>query len=243
MRMKTSNKILLGLLLCAFGYLTFAQITLHVKYENNDLISTEQYNAHFYDEHPFENIKHINITSLAMCEILPSATVKLSVEKSSIQYVQYKVAGDTLVITGQYPTTHSANSILNSSPQNVRLYMPPGVPVQATRANLNVGGNKAMANAGTFNFNLDNCNLFTRYHFYADSVNRYFNSFIIAAKNQSRIEFYHNDHFKVIQAQLAYSSINDYGAKIEQMNITPDSNSTIIVSGPNVNKLNTSTIR
>ena len=36
MNMKTSNKILLGILLISFGYLACAQIALHIKYAKQD---------------------------------------------------------------------------------------------------------------------------------------------------------------------------------------------------------------
>jgi len=241
--MKTSNKILLGLLLCSFGYLTFAQLALHVKYTNNDYISPQQYNEHFYDERILENIKHISINSIALCEILPSTAVKLSVEKGKMAYAKFNVSGDTLVITGQYPGAPTANYILNTSPQNIRLYIPPGIPVNAKSSNLDILGTRKAAGAGSFYFQLDNANLFTRFRYYNDSVNRYFGNFIVHATNESQVILYHNDYFDSINVQLTHSLINDNQAKIKQLAVQPDSNSTVIISGRNIQKLNPGAIK
>src|SRR5437868_4424405 len=100
MIMKTSNKILLSILLVGFGYLAFAQIGLHIKYVNKDATAPAIFHAYFNDDYSFNNIKHVRITGIAQCHILYGDSVKLSVEKSNINYVRFTVIGDTLVLYG-----------------------------------------------------------------------------------------------------------------------------------------------
>ena len=126
MIMKTSNKILLGILLIGFGYLAYAQIALHIKYVNKDFTDPAKYNAFFYNEYKFNKVSHVRITGLAECNIIFSDSVKLSVEKSGINYVTFNISGDTLIVNGESHSDISANYKLNRSPQNVKLYLPAG---------------------------------------------------------------------------------------------------------------------
>ena len=107
--MKTSNKILLGILLTGFGYLACAQIALHIKYVNNDYTDPAKYNAFFYDEYKFSNVRHVRITGLAECNVIFSDSVKLSMRKAGSTIVTFNVRTDTLVIDGEYHSDISAN--------------------------------------------------------------------------------------------------------------------------------------
>jgi hypothetical protein len=243
MIMKTSNKILLGVLLIGFGYLAYAQIALHIKYVNNDFTDPEKYNAYFNDEYKFNHVNHVRITGLAECNIIFSDSVKLSVEKSDINYVKFNVSGDTLIVDGEYHSDISANYKLNRSPQNVRLYLPAGTDLFAFNSNINVKGKNKQDNGYSYRFDLTGCNLFTRYNNGIDSLARYFNSFIVTARKNSQVILFHNDHFKTLDVQLDHSLINDYHANIEQMNVATDSSSVVVITGRNINKLNSSVIK
>jgi hypothetical protein len=241
--MKTSNKILLGILLTGFGYLAYAQIALHIKYVNKDFTDPAKYNAFFYDEHKFNHVSHVRLTGLAECNISFSDTVKLSIEKSGVSYVTFNMRGDTLIVKGEYYSDISANHKLYSSPQNVKLYLPAGIDLFALNSNINVKGNNKQDNGHSYRFDLTGCNLFTRYNNGIDSLDRYFNILNVNARKNSQVILFHNDYFKTLDVALDHSMINDYHAKIERMNITTDSSSVVVVTGGNINKLNSAVIK
>ena len=236
--MKTSNKILLGILLTGFGYLAYAQIALHIKYVNKDFTDPAKYNAFFYDEYKFNHINHVRLTGLAECNIIFSDSVKLSIEKSDVSYVTFNVRGDTLIINGEYHSGISANQKLYRSPQNVKLYSPAGIDVLAFNSNINIKGNNKHDSGYSYRFDLTGCNLFTRYNNGIDSLDRYFDNLVINEGKDSQVILFRNDHFKTVDVALDHSMINDYHAKIERMNITTDSSSVVVVTGGNINKLN-----
>src|SRR6185295_11691831 len=97
---------------------------LHIKYANRDFTDPEKYNTFFYDEYKFNNVKHIIIKGLAACEVISSDSIKLSVERSGINYIKFNISADTLIVFGGYPAERSADYKLNSSPQNLRLFLP-----------------------------------------------------------------------------------------------------------------------
>ena len=236
--MKTSNKILLGILLTGFGYLAYAQIALHIKYVNKDFTDPAKYNAFFYDEYKFNHVNHVRLTGLAECNIIFSDSVKLSIEKSDVNYVTFNVSGDTLIINGEYHSGISANQKLYRSPQNVKLYSPAGIDVLAFNSNINIKGNNKQDGGYSYHFDLTGCNLFTRYNNGIDSLDRYFDNLVINGGKDSQVILFRNDHFKTVDVALDHSMINDYHAKIERMNITTDSSSVVVVTGGNINKLN-----
>jgi len=236
--MKTSNKILLGILLTGFGYLAYAQIALHIKYVNKDFTDPAKYNAFFYDEYKFNHVNHVRLTGLAECNIIFSDSVKLSIEKSDVNYVTFNVSGDTLILNGEYHSGISANQKLYRSPQNVKLYSPAGIDVLAFNSNINIKGNNKHDSGYSYRFDLTGCNLFTRYNNGIDSLDRYFDNLVINEGKDSQVILFRNDHFKTVDVALDHSMINDYHAKIERMNITTDSSSVVVVTGGNINKLN-----
>ena len=241
--MKTSNKILLGILLTGFGYLACAQIVLHIKYVNNDYTDPTKYGAFFYDEYKFSNVRHVRLTGLAQCNVNFSESVKLSIEKSGVNYSTFNVRTDTLVIDGEYHSDISANHKLYSSPQNVKLYLPAGIDLVAVNSNIDIRGNNKPDSGYSYRFNLTGCNLFTRYNNGIDSLDRYFNILNVNAGKNSQVILFRNDHFRTVDVALDHSMINDYHAKIDRMNITTDSSSVVVVTGGNINKLNSSVIK
>ena len=241
--MKTSNKILLGILLISFGYLACAQLALHVKYAKQDFTNPGKYNAFFYNEYKFGNIKHVRIRGLAECQVISSDSVKLSVEKSSLNYIKFNISGDTLFIYGEYPADRSADYKLNRSPQNINLYLPSNSDIYAFNSNINVKGNRIPGNQRSYHFDLTGCNLFTRYRYGMDSLDRYFDTLIVNARKNSQVILFHNDHFKTLDIRLDHSLINDFHAKIERANIVTDSSSVLVIGGGNISKLNTTAIK
>ena len=242
--MKTSNKILLVILLAGFGYLVFAQVALHIKYVNKDATPPAAYNAYFNDDYSFNNIKHVRITGIAQCHILYGDSVKLSVEKSNISYVKFMVSGDTLVLYGQYANGRTADYRIYMTPQNATLYIPAGVDVYAVNSNINTRGGRGQANAQSPRFDLTNCDLYTRYSIGgADTLDRYYDTLNVTARKNSQVILFRNDHFKALAFQLDHSVFSDVQAKIDRADISADSASLLVLTGNNISKLNTSVIK
>lgn len=241
--MKTSNKILLGVLLVSFGLLASVQIALYVKYTNKDFTSAAKYNAFFRNYYALANIKHVRINSLAQCLVVFADSANLSIEKSNIHYVNFNVNGDTLILSAEHTNDTSYGYKLNMSPQNVTLYIPAGIDVRAYNSNIELKGSSNQAKNVSCNLDITNCSLYTRRGWYIDSLNRYFDTLTITARKKSEICLFHNDNFKAISVELDHSLINDYSAKIAALTVMPDTNSTVIISGQNLNKLNATAIR
>ncbi len=240
--MKTSNKILLGFLLAGFGFIAAAQIGLHVKYVHKEYITPEQYITSFYDEYKLPNIKHVRLMGTAACKIIPSDITELKIEKSSIAYKKFDVSGDTLFIYGEYPSSHASSIKLNRMAQNVRLYVPGAVDVYAINSDIEVQGGQTVDKGASWHFTINNSVLNSREGSTLDSVNRYFDTLSVVAQN-SQVLLFHSDHFKAVNVQFDHSLIDDRKAEIGQVNITTDSTSVIIVSGRNMNKLNSIIIK
>jgi hypothetical protein len=242
MTMKTSNKILLGFLLVGFGFLAATRIRLHVKYTHNDYVTPEQYNSSFYDEYTLSDIKHVRLLGVAQCQVIPSNSTKLQVEKSGMSYIKFNVSRDTLFIHGEFPADHPSGIKVNRNSQGVKVYLPRGINIYAINSDIEVLGNKTAVDGGSWHFDINSCILNSRENnLYSDSVNRYFDTLSVNAK-YSRVMLFRYDHFKAVNVRLDHSLIEDRKATIGQVNLITDSSSILNISGGNINKLNSTII-
>jgi len=241
--MKTSNKILLWLLLVVLGYMACAQIALHIKYVNKDTTDAATYNALIFDDYAFNNIKNIKVNGLSSCDIFFADSVKLFVEKSVISYARFRVSGDTLILYGVYSGGSLADNRFYMSPQRVKLYMPAHINVYALNANIYVRGAGDSNHIHSCRFDIANSGLYTRLFYGADSLDRYFDTLSVTARNNSFVSLFKNDHFNMLNVNLDHSLINDFHAKIQQSAIAADSNSAVVLGGENITKLNSTAIK
>ena len=241
--MKTSNKILLGILLISFGYLACAQIALHTKYIRHSSTDAAKYKTFFYKSYTFSNIRKVGLAGLATCEVIFSDSIKLQVEKSSFNYVSFNVNGDSLVISGEHPAERSANYKLNRPTQNIKLYLPAKTAIYAFNSNVKVKGERKNSMALSYHFDLTESNLFTRYNYGADSLERYFDTLSVTARKNSQVILFYNDHIKTLAAKLDHSLVNDYHAKIGRADLITDSSSVLVIAGANMNKISAATIK
>ncbi|HWB28308.1 MAG TPA: hypothetical protein VG738_22705 [Chitinophagaceae bacterium] len=241
--MKKSNKILLTLSLGIFGFLATSQVILHYKYVNKKATPYGKFEAFFYNEYKPVGIHHVMIEDIARIQLLQADSEKLLIEKSDLQYASYKTSGDTLIIKGYNPAEHGLNYRPNYSPQDIKLFMPAGDDVYAINSTVSLRGAGVSAKASSWHVKLYNSGFYTRLDNYTDSVDRYFDTVFVDAASKSGVFLYRNDKFKNINARLDSSLINDDKAKIDSIHILTDSNSTVIVNGNNIFKLNTSVIK
>lgn len=222
--MKTSNKILLGILLICFGFFISAHMVLREKYLNKKFVAGDKVNAIFSNEYHLPAVKFIALERLNECEIVPADTAVLMIEKGPFHNVAYHVMGDTLFINGNNKYNHWAT-------EKVKLYIPTVKSITATDCNLSIKGSRDSTKSKNYYFELNNGHLFTRYYFADSSFKRYFDTVSVNAKNNSEVLLYKKDYFKSIQLNLNNSVFQERNAKNEQISITADSSSTIITGG------------
>lgn len=237
--MKTSNKILLTFLIVGFGFLTISRVCLYYKYIHKLNTPDEVFNHYYYNEFKLPALKNVIIENIAECQLYASTTPKLMIEKHGTKYASYTLHGDTLIVTGYTAKEQEDGTKLNRSPQEVNLYLPPGIAVKASRSNIGISGNITEAGALPYHITLDYSTLNTRVHFFRDTVNRYFDTVYITAKNRSGIYFGKHDFFSHVYTSLDSSEINDGKATINDFRVSSNSSSVIIATGNNITKLNT----
>jgi len=236
--MKTSNKILLVFLIAGFGYLTTSRVWLYNKYIHHETTTEEVFNNYYYAQYNLPVIKHARIENIAECDIYLSASPKLMMQKNGTRYASYTIHGDTLIVQGYKDQGLDDNTKLNRSPQEVNLYLPPGVDIIASRSNIGLRGNITQAAAIPYRITLDYSTLNTRVHFFRDTVNRYFDTVYVTAKNKSGIYFSKHDFFNHVYTRLDSSEISDGRATINNLTVSSDSSSVVIATGNNITKLN-----
>lgn len=241
--MRTSNKIIAAILLAVFGYLTVAQVALHAKYADNKYITPDEYESKFYNQYKLAGINHVYVEDIAECHILPADAVKLSLEDGPVNYVSYTIHGDTLNVLGVYAEIHLNNKPRYNSSQDVRLYLPTGTDVRALNSNIDVKGNKEGVIPRSYRFTLDNCTLYTRMNSFKDSLNRYFDTIAVNARNNSRVELYQCEHIKMLNVSLYTSVIDDRYAQIGHITLIADRKSIVVLSGDNIKNLNSTIIK
>lgn len=237
--MKTSNKILLVFLVTGFGFITTSRLWLYNKYIHHQATPEADFNNYYYSQYNLPAIKHALIENIAECELYQSASSKLMIGKSGARYASYSVHGDTLIVKGNTQEGQDENIKLNRSSQEVNLYLPPGVSIIACRSNISILGNIAQTHSKPYHIALDYSTLNTRVHFFRDTVNRYFDTVYVIAKNKSGIYFSKHDFFNQVYTTLANSEINDGRAVINDFSVSSDSSSVVIATGNNITKLNT----
>ncbi|HVX51747.1 MAG TPA: hypothetical protein VHB48_16415 [Chitinophagaceae bacterium] len=236
--MKTSNKILLVLFLSIFGFIVITEALLSAKYGKNDYTPEDEFNTYYYYQQNFINIHHVYLNGLAQCQVYTADTTKLMLEKASLSYAEFYVHADTLFVKGVKQHSLDAEGKAVHSPQEVRLYIPASTTITAINSNIGVDGDKPVTLIKPRTIILNNSNLYTRYYSNRDSVNRYFDTLTVFAKNKSGVYLFHNDYFKKIDIVLDSSIFNDSNAKIDDLHITADTSSTVVVNGTNIPKLN-----
>jgi len=227
--MKTSNKILLGILIVCFGFFITAHLILHGKYVRKEFVSPSNAGAFFFHEHPLPVFHYVRLNRLGDCELISSDTAKLLIEKSPFNTVDYHISGDTLVVNGSDKWDRWATP-------RVKLYIGQIKAFTVTDCYINIKGDRDSSDRRNYRFNLNNGHLFTRYYFTDSAVNKYFDTLLVKATNNSEVVLNKRDYFKAIHIQLNNSAFQDKNAKREKMNITADSSSVVVTGGKDYNR-------
>lgn len=237
--MKTSNKILLVFFIVGFGFLLGTRVVLYSRYVNNKYTPEADFNAYYYAQYSLPQVKYVRIENIAECQLFTSAAPKLMVQKNGSRYASYAVHGDTLIVKGYVGHEQDDNYKLNRSPQEIKLYLPAGADITAIKSNIGVRGDTLKANAAPMHIVLDYSSLNTRMYFFRDTVNRYFDTLFVTAKNRSGVYFSRHDFFKGAHIILDSSVIDDGRATINNYKVAASNGSVVVATGNNITKLNT----
>lgn len=224
--MKTSNKILIGILLISFGFAITSHIVLHDKYLRRDFVPKDKAANFFFDVHKLNQPKFIKLYRLDACNIKPGAQPLLSIEKGPIKNVNYTIKNDTLIIHGD----SSANQW--ASPQ-VILELPFMPVIDIKDCKVIMEGSSDTLGQPDFQLFMNNGHLYTR-HIYDDTVlEKHFGTLKVTAANNSEVVLYRKDYFNNVDLDLSSSVFQERSAKHKNISIRSDSNSTIVTGGKN----------
>lgn len=227
--MKTSNKILLGILMVCFGFFISSHLILHGKYVRKEFVLPAKADAFFFHEHTLPIIHYVQLNRLDGCELISSDTAKLLIEKSPFNTIDYRVSGDTLFVNGSDKWARWATP-------RVKLYIPQVKSFIVTDCNVNIKGNRDSTDRRNYHFELNNGHLFTRYYFTDSAFNKYFDTLSINARNSSEVVLNKRDYYKLIDVNLDNSAFLEKNAKREKINITADSTSIVVTGGKDYNR-------
>ncbi len=222
--MKTSNKILIGILLVSFGFAITSHVVLRGKFLRGDFISKNKMANFFYDVHALTQPKFIKLYKLDACCIKQGAKPLLSIEKGLIRNVNYIVKNDTLVIYGDSAANQWA------SPR-VKLELPVVSFVDIRDCKVIIEGSRDSSSGTNFRLSMNNGHLYTRQPYGDTVIKKYFGVIEATATNNSEIVLYRKDSFNNINLDLSNSTFYERNAKYNDINIRSDSNSTIVTGG------------
>ncbi|MEX6689867.1 hypothetical protein QTN47_20335 [Danxiaibacter flavus] len=229
--MKTSNKILAGILLISFGFAITSHFVLHSKFLRRDFVSKDKVATFFYDIYPLNQPGFIKLYRLNACYIKPGKQARLSVEKSLIKNIKYIVINDTLIIHGD-----SSASQWTSPKVVLELATIPFADVK--NCNVYIEGSRDSLIPPDFQLAMNYGHLYSRQPYGDTVVAKFFGRLKVNASNNSEIVLYKKDHFNNIDLNLDNSVFQERNAKHKNISITSDSSSTIVTGGRNFLLLN-----
>jgi len=238
--MRTSNKILLSVILIPMLILTSIHVALYAKYKSGNYVSMKTVVEDQFVHNHLKNVHYVVAHGLESFRIIPSDTLQLEVEKYKQGFVRFEVIGDSLVIYGDSTIIRadSTHDIMRS-PQQVNLYLPSAEKISTDFCEMTLEISEDSMKAKSYHFDLDNSsNLRFSYNDYKDSSYKYINSLSIKAAHSSSIEFSTYKSIGDLKLDLSESTFDDKDAQIKKLTITADKSSSITLKGDNLKKLN-----
>ena len=237
--MRTSNKILLGILLLPLFILASLNAALYAKYKSGHYTTMKSVKEDRYTRRPLKNIHKIAVYGLENLRIIPSDTMRLEIERDSRGHLHYTINGDSLIIHGDTTITRPGGARdTERSYQDVNLYLPSSAIIAADNSGVNIRGSKDSLKAASYQLTLTNAASLTVADNGADSNPVYFKSFIIKASNAPQIELAPHARISDLQLSMIESVFNDNGASIDKLTVNADKTSNITLKGDNIGRMN-----
>jgi hypothetical protein len=234
--MKTSNKILLGVLLAFMLILTSLHLALFAKYKSGDFASAEQIPDNM-DRHSLPAIKYVSITGLVNCYLISHAEKpSIEINKEGKSRIAYKVVGDTLVVTGDSAATKEDYERGLRNHQLVNLKLPATEQVKLTYGSLFILGGDDSAQAPSYSIELvTNAHLGIIQREPA-TTKAFFNRLNLVT-NKSNVELDDKTMINELNVRSVASNLIYKQASIKHMTMDVDSNTAVTLSGKNLKSL------
>ena len=240
--MRTSNKILLGLLLTAILLFTGLFTAVRVKFANGNIIERKNgggyYGTAWSDDYRIkETIKSVSISGQMDIMIIPSDSAKIVIGKMGDSLTRYRVQDGVLIIDMDTAKIHpDKNGQTVVVHKHIELFLPNVDSIHVVNSRIQLRKIKGPDQAKTvYNFDLDNTEL-TIEHDYRFPDTTFYDVIRVNARHTSTVHF--NGPLRVGSAGIKLNSANfeDRQAYFDELSIQSDSSSSINIKGHNLRK-------
>lgn len=233
--MRTSNKILLGLILTAILLFAGLFITVRVKYANGAIVKRDPVNS-WSDVHRLQGtIKSISISRLNNILIVPSDSAKLEIWKGGEGVVKWRLENGVLYVEGDTTSNDRRNGKYIAY-GHIELFIPNVDSIHAVSSHITV---KNIADSGAlkpaYNFQLSETELaFENGQRDADAT--FYDAIRVNAGQGSLLRFDGFIHVNTLEANLRNSRLEEGQTFFNKLSIKTDSVSTFSLKGQNLRK-------
>jgi hypothetical protein len=234
--MKTSNKILLSVLLAAILILTGLHLALYAKIKNSDFVSSGKIPDEM-ERYSLPVIKNVSITGLVNCQLISYGEQPgIEIHKEGKRRISYKVEGETLVITGDSTATKETYEHGERNNVLVNLRLPATAQIKLAYGSLWLSGGYDSAHAPSYAIELATDAYLGIMHHEPEATNVFFNSLNLVI-NKSSIELNNKTVIDELHVQSHASHFICQQASIRQMTMNVDSKSTVFMQETNLKSL------
>ncbi len=238
--MRTSNKLILGILIGPLLILTLLNLALYAKYKAGNYVSFKSVQEDRFIRMSLPNISHIAVYGLENVRIVSSDSLKLEIEKDSRGHLHYAIKGDSLIIHGDSVITrYNGTTDVERSYQDVNLYLPIApATILADNSGITVKGTKDSVKAASYYFSVVNNATVKVDQDGDDTTHVYFKGLTIHASHAAGIELTAATRINDLQLTMIESPFADNGASIDKLTIEADKKSSVFLKGDNLQKVN-----
>lgn len=237
--MKTSNKILVGLVLTIALILTAIHVGLYARYKKGEFYTMESLHEEAYEKHSISGVNKISVSGLQVFDIIPSDTLMLEIEKhnNNNNIVRFVQKGDSLVIAGDTAVRENDGSIQRlRSYQSVILHLPASFAVTIKNCDAHFKGAGDTAKAPSFDLNVFESSVTFGETRNSGTGISYFNKINMVAVNGNMV-FFNDVVTKELSVSLRAAQLEDQGMDVNKITVDADNNSSVNLKGVNLKKL------
>jgi len=238
-KMRTSNKILLTILLAIMTVFTGIHVALYAKYKSGSYTNFQDVQIGNIDRHDLKKMSHISITGLENVAIFPADTFHVDIEKIGFGEVSLNIEGDSLILRGD-STIKQPNKpdYVRRSNKNVSIYVPSDQIIVVNNSSLQLNGTVAPDKSQSYQFILKNeSDIRLNENDWNDSTIKYYRKLNILTGNSCKIELTAHAHIDELNLMLTGTEFTDRNAVINRLAVHSDSLSSLQISGGNLMNL------
>lgn len=233
--MRTSNKILTGLLLVTILVFCSLFTLVRVKYANGNIVKRDRVNS-WSDAHRLQGaIKSVSISRLNNIMIIPSDSAKLEIWKGGEGDVKWRLENGVLYVEGD-TTKNNGNNGRYIAYGHIELFIPNVDSIHAVNSHITV---KNIADSGAlkpaYNFQLSETELAFE-NGQRDDQATFYDAIRVNAGQGSLLRFDGFIRVNTLQASLRDSRLEESNTDFNKLSIQTDSVSTISIKGQNLRK-------